>query len=154
NRILIVDQEPQFPPELIAKINKVTNKKRRRGPSKTVQGAALAVAAMLAVVVLAKQAGLRPRPGRPAAGPSPAPGPDPEPPARPPAPEPRTTSRSRPGPKPKPKTLAARVIETPPSEPALLPIPYRVASTSPIDGSVAVPGTPDDPPAAGGSRYK
>ena len=57
NRILIVDEEPPFPPELVARINKLTTKKRRRGPGTTVQGAALAVAVGMLVVVLARQAG-------------------------------------------------------------------------------------------------
>ena len=57
SRILIVDQEPPIPPELVARLNKLTTRKRRRGPSTTIQGAGLAVAVMLLVVVLARHAG-------------------------------------------------------------------------------------------------
>jgi len=56
-RILIVDQEPPLPPELVARLTKLSKKKRRRGPSTTIQGAALAVSVGLLVVVLARQAG-------------------------------------------------------------------------------------------------
>jgi len=57
NRKLIVDEEPPIPPELLARLNKVSKAKRRRGPSTTIQGAALAVSVGLLVVVLARQAG-------------------------------------------------------------------------------------------------
>jgi len=81
SRILIVDEEPPFPPELVARLNKLTTKKRRRGPGTTVQGAALAVAVGLLVVVLARQAGFGrhlgidsdDRSARTAAAPAPAP---------------------------------------------------------------------------------
>jgi type II secretory pathway predicted ATPase ExeA len=56
-RKLIVDEEPPFPPELVARINKLTTKRRRRGPGTTIQGAALALSVALLVVVLARQAG-------------------------------------------------------------------------------------------------
>jgi type II secretory pathway predicted ATPase ExeA len=56
-RKLIVDEEPPFPPELVARLNKLTTKRRRRGPGTTIQGAALALAVALLVVVLARQAG-------------------------------------------------------------------------------------------------
>src|SRR5204862_2558535 len=56
-RILIVDQEPPIPPELVARLSKLSKRKRRRGPSSTIQGAALAIAVALLVVVLARQAG-------------------------------------------------------------------------------------------------
>ena len=57
SRKLIVDEEPPIPPELLARLNKVSKGKRRRGPSTTIQGAALAVSVGLLVVVLARQAG-------------------------------------------------------------------------------------------------
>ena len=57
SRKLIVDEEPPIPPELLARLNKLAKQKRRRGPSTTIQGAALAVAVGLLVVVLARQAG-------------------------------------------------------------------------------------------------
>jgi hypothetical protein len=62
-RKLIVDEEPPFPPELVARLNKLTTNRRRRGPSTTIQGSALALAVALLVVVLARQAGFGKRLG-------------------------------------------------------------------------------------------
>jgi len=169
-RILIVDQEPPIPPELVARLSKLSKRKRRRGPSSTIQGAALAIAVALLVVVLARQAGFGKHLGLeatdtsapPAAVPLPAPPlalgmqgesrvtskPHPAGSAKPLA-----TKRSEPVTKEKhkqaPKQLAANA---PARAESLPPIPYRVASSTPVQTMVPAATRGDDSPA--GSPHK
>jgi len=149
NRILIVDQEPAFPPELVARLNKLTKQKRRRGPSTTIQGAGLAVAVMLLVVVLARHAGFGRNLGFQPADTSTAVAPPA--PAPPPLtlgtgeeagrakPRPKSTTRTTEEPKvaervtkAKPKPAAVKLTTRTPVVAETLP-PVRVASTTPVE---------------------
>jgi len=165
SRILIVDQEPPIPPELVARLNKLTTRKRRRGPSTTIQGAGLAVAVMLLVVVLARHAGfgrnmgLQPADTSARAVASPAPAPPPltlgtgeeagrtQPRARSVAratEEPKLTPRAT---KPKPKTAPVKSATSVPVAAETLPaVPSRVASTTPVQ-SVPPSGETEEAPA-------
>jgi len=170
-RILIVDEEPQLPPELIARLNKLTRKKRRRGPSATLQGAALALAAVMLMVVLARQAGFGKRLGLEAADTSARPvGAAPAPPplaldtqTEPHKTQPRSTStrepvearRHEPPTRAKPKPTSKRAVTlTPEPAPETPPIPDRTASGAPVQTEVP-PLAPqgDDSPAGAGHKF-
>jgi cell division septation protein DedD len=171
HRILIVDQEPQMPPELIARLNKVTGKKRRRrGPSATIQGAALAVAVVMLVVVLARQAGFGKHLGFDAADTSAHV-------VATPAPPPLTlVSPGEPGSKGKSasgsssakskrselvadarkssKPTSRKVILTPSHTESPPPVPNRVASSTPVQTIVPPSEPPPSEDAVAGPGHK
>jgi MSHA biogenesis protein MshM len=173
NRILIVDEEPPIPPELVARLNKLTKRRRRRGPSTTIQGAGLALAVMLLVVVLARQAGFGKRMGFDAADTS-AHRASPPAPAPPPltlgtgeevdrsraraksgtrtTEEPKATERAS---RSKPKPTRVKISTSAPvAAETLPPAPNRVASTTPVQTTVPPVGSGETPEAPADSPHK